>query len=192
MKNPWLVGAGCLLALGFGLCLLSFVPQTHREPYIKQVQQYVGTVRQDGNVSALRTFYNKWFTLTPNDKILIRSHAEGETLLVHVYEGGVLLGHIVEDRDNVANVDLEFTVPQYDMYTIIIERWSPPYHIFSTPATAYVYVKTTTLETVNVQAYRNVITYPYKELLVPSIVPMIAGIGIGVITIAWNIGKKPQ
>lgn len=192
MKNPWLIGAGCLLALGFGMCLLSFVPQSRLEPYLKQVQQYVGRVRQDGNVSAIRTFYDKWFFLNPNDKILIHAHIEEESLSVTVSGSNGWGWEKVEQRENVTNVDLEVTASQFLMYSINIERWSPPYHIFLTPATAYVYVKTSTLETVTVQDYRNVTTYPYRDLLIPSIVPMTAGIGVGVIVIAWNISKdKP-
>ena len=177
------------LSLGFAISLLSFLPQTRSEPYLRQTQQRVDKLQKDGTVSSWYTFYTQSFSCAPGDTISIRVQAQtsGESLSVIVSQ---TLGNTIEQRDDVENLDITANIPSSGLYTVTVNRYRySPFVIWLAPAEAYIYVKTAITETRLVEDYRTVTTFPFKDLLLPGIVIMIAGIGVGVISIAQ---REPQ
>jgi len=173
-----------VLGCGIVLSLFSYLPKTIQIPYLRTVQQPVETVQQDGVTSNFYTYYSKSFQCKVGDTIQIRSQSQtaGATLSATVSE---LLGNTVMQQNDVSSIDTTVTIPEDGYYSVVIERYrTSAWVIFLTQTNAYVYVKTSITETKTVQDYRPVTTYPYKDLITPAIAIMVAGIGIGVVSIA--------
>jgi len=191
MKNILLL-SGILLSIGLGATLFSFIPQPHREPYWRKTQQRVEKVQKDGTVSSWYTFYSQSFSCVAGDTISIRAQAQtsGESLSIVVSQ---TLGSTIEQREDVTDINITVTIPTSGSYTVTINRYRySPFVVWLAPAEAYIYVKTNITETKLEQGYRTVLTYPYKELLAPGVVLMIAGIGFGIFTIAQQKTSQPK
>lgn len=172
------------LCIGLALCAIYFFPRTVSEPYPELVSQRVDRVQEDGNVTALYTFYSQAFNCRAGDTIFIHAQAlsSDESLSFVVSQTS---GNTIEQRNNVRDGNLTVTIPTDGSYTVTIERYRHSVWVFFLEkADAYIYVKTSITETSLVQKYRDVVTYPYKDLLIPGVVLLIAGIGLGVLSIA--------
>lgn len=172
------------LCIGLALSAVSSFPQTVSEPYTELVSQRVDRVQEDGNVTALYTFYSQAFSCKAGDTIFIHARAlSGDESLSFVVSH--TLGDTVEQRNNVRDGNLTVTIPTDGSYTVTIIRYRySPYVIYLSSVDAYIYVRTSITETRLVQKYRDVVTYPYKDLLSPGEVLLIAGIGLALLSIA--------
>jgi hypothetical protein len=163
--------------------LYSSVPKTVKEPYINWVTQPKDEVLQDGTVSALSIFYSETHQFESGDKISITASIDEGTLSVDIYDMWAFKE--IAAQENVQSVDLDVTIPSNSFYEITVKRYkSSVFVIYTEKTNANVKITTRTTEQALVQAYRDVTTYPYKNLETCGIAVMVAGIGVGVLSIA--------
>lgn len=188
MKSLWVLSA-FLIVIGFCIFLYSSVPKTVQEPYMKLTTQTKNNVVQDGEISALSSFYSKNFQLGAGDKISITATINEGTLSANVLDMWTFKE--IASQSNVQNVNLDVTVPSDGYYQINVKRYKESvFVIYLEETTASVKVSTITTEQVFVQDYRSVTTYPYKNFETAGIAVMLAGIGAGVLSVAQNKGKN--
>jgi hypothetical protein len=188
LKSLWVLSA-FLIVIGFCIFLYSSVPKTVQEPYMKLTTQTKNNVVQDGEISALSSFYSKNFQLGAGDKISITATINEGTLSANVLDMWTFKE--IASQSNVQNVNLDVTVPSDGYYQINVKRYKESvFVIYLEETTASVKVSTITTEQVFVQDYRSVTTYPYKNFETAGIAVMLAGIGAGVLSVAQNKGKN--
>jgi hypothetical protein len=156
---------------------------------MKLTTQTKNNVVQDGEISALSSFYSKNFQLGAGDKISITATINEGTLSANVLDMWTFKE--IASQSNVQNVNLDVTVPSDGYYQINVKRYKESvFVIYLEETTASVKVSTITTEQVFVQDYRSVTTYPYKNFETAGIAVMLAGIGAGVLSVAQNKGKN--
>jgi len=187
MRNPWTVGSA-LLVIGLAICISSFIPVTHLEPYERETQQQVETVQQDGTVTAWYDYYSNTFTFAAGDVVMIKAQSQDGTLSCAVKD---ISGNQVGGQGDVPDIDLNITIPSNGMYTVTVSRYRTSiYVLFLTQASAYVYIKTRITQIGWVQDYQNVTIYPYKDIWPLGATIMILGIGVCTVIFARNKNTK--
>jgi hypothetical protein len=184
VKSLWALSA---IILFIGICVLaySYFPETVSEPYTTWVTQSHDNVLKDGTVSAWYDYFIGDTNFNQGDQVFIVASTSDGTLTAQVYD--VYANEVIQSQDNVANINLNVTIPSSSYYEIKVSRYrSSIYVLFTLPATANVHVATHTTEQVPTTAYRDVTIYPHKDLVIVGIAIMVAGIGVGVLTIAQD------
>jgi len=193
LKTLWALSAFILF---FGGCVLvySHFPETVKEPYTTFANLPRDNVLTNGIVKAYRIYYDGYKTLDQGDRVSIVASNSAETLTARVIDCSNLLApNVISSRENVSNINLDVTIPRSGYYEIEVSRYRRnEYIIFLDQINATVRVITHTTEQVSTQAYRDVTIYPHKDLQTPAIAILVAGIGVGVLTIAQGTPKNRQ
>lgn len=179
------------MILFIGVCVFaySFFPATVSTPYTTWVNKTHDNVLKGGTVTAFYDYYIGYSSFNQGDQIAILASTQDGTLAAQVIDSST--NNTITSKDNVANVNMDVTIPSSGYYEIKVSRYRTSiYVLFLTHATAYVNVTTYTTEQVPTQAYENVTTYPHKDLQIVGIGIMIAGIGVGVLTIGHDKRKN--
>ena len=193
MKTLWALSA-TILSIGACVLAYSYFPETVEQPYTTWVDQPRNTVLIDETVEAYRIYYDEYRTLRQGDRVSIVASSSDHTLTATVADcSNILDPSVISSQENVANISLDVTIPSSGYYEIVISRYrDSQYIIFLDKTNANVRVTRRTTERVSIQAYRYVTTYPHKDLQTLAIAILIAGIGVGVLTIAQGTRNKKQ
>ena len=174
-----------LLFSGFCVFIYSSIPVIVKEPYLKTVTKTKEDVLTEGTISAYSIFYSKTFNFNSGDRIFITASIEEGTLSAGVYD--YFESKEIASQENVKTVSIDVTVPRSGYYEIYVRRYKKSiYEFFLSKVNANVKITTITTEQYFVQDYREKTTYPYKDYETTGIALMLAGIGVGVLSIAQD------
>lgn len=190
MKSLWALSA---LILFIGVCVLaySYFPETVQQPFMTTVNQPRDTVLKDGTATSYFDYFVEDISLNQGDRVSIVASSTDQTLTAQVTDISYLLNpSVISSQQNMTNINLDVTIPRSSNYAIEVSRYrANNFIVFLTQTTANVEVTTHTIEQVLVQQYRDVTTYPHKDLQIAAIAIMIAGIGVGVLTVSQGKNK---
>jgi hypothetical protein len=190
LKSLWILSA-ILLLIGFFVFIASSTPLNIEEAYTVSENQKHDYLITDSVQTATKPFYRTYYSATANftkgDTISIATSAiDGQTPIsaeISRYYGL----EVYKSEENKTLIYIDYTIPFAGKFEVSVSRFEPnPYGlgVFTSETSAYVKITAQMTEAVQVQKYRVVTTYPYKGYESVGIGVMLAGIGVGVLSVS--------
>jgi hypothetical protein len=186
-----------LLFVGFGVFLYSVYPQTVKEPYTVWKDETHNYTLKEGIATATSpsfgTYFDAIYNFTAGDILTITASSTDGQIPLSATVSKFFRLQVYASQDNMTAINMDYTIPSSGNFEITVSRYkASAFDYFSTETTANVRITASMVTKVQVQEYRDVTTYPHKDLQIAAIAVMIFGIGVAILSLAQGRNKNQQ